>query len=101
MQRFMNFAHESMEMHTAFSRVGYRGKKTIHQKTFAPPDSAPEPDAPWQVRTHQQFAQRRTPRRLESDQIVIEFLQALCRGQLRRIGDDAALDEHGIEAVDH
>ena len=50
---------------------------------------------------HQQLAQFRPPRRLEGDQFVVELLQPHGGHQLRRIGDDAALDQRGIEAFDH
>jgi len=52
-------------------------------------------------RARQHLAQARAPRRLEGQQFVVEPLQAHCRHQLRRIGNDAASLELGIEGFDH
>jgi hypothetical protein len=71
-------------MNTLLSLHGSKAVEAVHQKTFAPTDTAPEVEAAHDALAGEQ-AYQRAFETLESDQVLVEPLEMVDRKLLRRI----------------
>src|SRR5204862_164659 len=99
LELLVHAAHEGVKMHPRLAPQRRRGVESVHQEAFSPPYAAPQVHA---ARRHGRTepAEKRLTRLLESDELVVQALQARERLGLCAVEDDVAADELGLEMPD-